>query len=281
MYRIFKYRFNAARRCLMNGAEVHHGKTFVWSIQCSENYDQFKSKAESINSTLDNSYLNSIYLECDDESILNQLHLEFKALGPHTLNLETSFGSISFDGTYWNVHVKKRLSCAHFLPNVEEGHKCGGLHGHDFEITVSLLLAPKGSLSELVASVDEKISIFDNRLLNDIKGLENPTSEIFAKWIYYKYKSKIINILSVCVKETSTVGSTFDGSRLIELRKDFQAECAIPFNKSHSGHSYKITLGIYGEIDAHAGWSIDFSEVKAIFKEDYKKIDHQDLGKVL
>lgn len=281
MFKKYEFSFDAARKCEINGREVHHGKSFVWGIQCNSNYDEFQKKCISINNLLHNSYLNSMYLECDDQSLLNTIYQELKNIGEHTLKLKTSYGFLLFDGTYWKVQVDKVISCAHFLPNVEKGHKCGSLHGHDFAISVLLLLAPKGSLDDLVTTVLEKLSPLENTLLNDIKGLENPTSEIFSKWIYYKHKSKIINILEVTILETKTAGSTFDGSKQWKSHKNFDMECAIPFNGGYSGHSYQVTLGIAGDINLDAGWSIDFSVIKALFKEDYKIIDHHELGELL
>lgn len=281
MYRSFEFRFDAARQCLIDGELLHHGRTFIWTLTCRDNYDAFYTKAQSINSMLHNTNLNKIYLETDDRSLLHQIHLELKSIGEHNLELLTTFGAIQYDGTYTKVRIDKIISCAHFLPNVAEGHKCGHLHGHDFGISVLLLLAPKGSLDELVEKISEKIMSLENQLLNDLKGLDNPTSENFGKWIYFKHRSKIYNILEVTVTETKTAGSTFDGSHKLKLRKSFDMECAIPYGNTYSGHSYEVILGIVSEIDKEAGWSIDFGDVKALFKEDYKTLDHHQLGEVL
>lgn len=281
MYRSFEFRFDAARKCQINGELAHHGKTFIWKLTCRENYEAFQEKGQRINAMFHNNFLNTLYIDCDDESLINRIYLELKEIGEHSLTLQTSYGALHYDGTFTKVQIDKVISCAHFLPNVEDGHKCGYLHGHDFGISVLLLLAPKGDLHELVDFISEKIEAMENRLLNDIKGLENPTSENFAKWIYYKHRSKLHNILEVTVTETKTAGSSFDGSQKFKLRKSFDMECAIPYEKTFSGHSYQVILGIVSEIDKHAGWSIDFGDVKASFKDDYKALDHHELGEVL
>lgn len=79
------------------------------------------------------------------------------------------------------------FEAAHFLPKVREGHKCARMHGHNYEIDVTVAgeIAPDGfiidfwDLDKIVGPVIERI---DHRTLNDIFGLENPTAENIAAW---------------------------------------------------------------------------------------------------
>ena len=80
-----------------------------------------------------------------------------------------------------------RFEAAHYLPLVPEGHRCRNLHGHNYrvEIVVSGTLDSRGfvlDFAELDDLMDPVLKQVDHRLLNDVKGLENPTAEIIAAW---------------------------------------------------------------------------------------------------
>ena len=106
---------------------------------------------------------------------------------------------------------------AHFLPNTPPGHKCGRLHGHTYYITLGI----KGSLedntdwvmdfAEIKKIVNPLIDSLDHRLLNDILGLENPTAEVIAIYIYEQLITKLITLEYVKVQETPTARSIYDG----------------------------------------------------------------------
>ena len=82
------------------------------------------------------------------------------------------------------------LSAAHFLPNVEDTHKCRRLHGHRFRIKFEIeLLEDPGSLSQLArfhGLVRELLIPYQKRLLNEIPGLENPTAENLAACLFHR-----------------------------------------------------------------------------------------------
>lgn len=106
---------------------------------------------------------------------------------------------------------------AHSLPNVPEGHKCARLHGHSFRVRVSVE-GPVGEetgwvmdFADLKAAVQPTIDALDHRLLNDIEGLENPTSEVLAMWIWDRIAPGLTGLSAVEVRETCTSGCTFRG----------------------------------------------------------------------
>jgi 6-pyruvoyltetrahydropterin/6-carboxytetrahydropterin synthase len=79
------------------------------------------------------------------------------------------------------------IEAAHWLPNVPAGHKCGRLHGHSFRITVHLLgpvdphlgwVIDFAEIKTAFAAIEDQI---DHRCLNEVAGLENPTSENLAR----------------------------------------------------------------------------------------------------
>src|ERR1700691_4208793 len=89
------------------------------------------------------------------------------------------------------------FEAAHRLPNVPLGHKCSRLHGHSFHLAVHV----KGPVGEKTGWVIdfEDISIIVQPVLarlyhyylNEIPGLENPTSENIAKWIWRQLKPSL------------------------------------------------------------------------------------------
>ena len=89
-----------------------------------------------------------------------------------------------------------RFESAHRLPNVPEGHKCGRLHGHSFrvEVVVRGPVDPKtgwlidyAEIKEAWKPLDEQL---DHRYLNELDGLNNPTSEVLAAWIWERASEK-------------------------------------------------------------------------------------------
>src|SRR5690606_327965 len=90
-----------------------------------------------------------------------------------------------------HAHLWRRYSiqAAHRLPHVPPGHKCGRLHGHGFEVIVHINKDLGGAdVSVEYEHIDrlwESISTQVNyRCLNDVAGLENPTSEMISSWIW-------------------------------------------------------------------------------------------------
>lgn len=106
---------------------------------------------------------------------------------------------------------------AHFLPNVPEGHKCKEIHGHTYHLTVYL----NGDLDEKLGWVidftdvknviDPIIKSIDHQFLNNISGLENPTSEVMAIWLWNKIKPELPQLSKIELNETPTSGVIYEG----------------------------------------------------------------------
>lgn len=109
------------------------------------------------------------------------------------------------------------IEAAHRLPNLPDDHKCARLHGHSFTIEIHV----SGDVDETTGWVMDFSDIskafkpvfesLDHRYLNDIDGLENPTSENLAKWIWKKLGSSLPLLTSVVIKETCTSGCIYKG----------------------------------------------------------------------
>src|SRR5215831_13202850 len=82
------------------------------------------------------------------------------------------------------------IEAAHRLPRVPQGHKCARLHGHSFrvELAVAGPVDPQTGwfidFSVLYDAWRPLHDRLDHHYLNEIPGLENPTSEILAAWIW-------------------------------------------------------------------------------------------------
>lgn len=110
-----------------------------------------------------------------------------------------------------------RFEAAHRLPHVPEGHKCARLHGHSFVVELHVE-GPVGDLSGWVMDfADLKVAweplhhLLDHRYLNEVPGLENPTSEVLARFVWQKVKPGLPWLSSVVVRETCTSGCRYAG----------------------------------------------------------------------
>jgi len=116
-----------------------------------------------------------------------------------------------------DIYKEFTFEAAHHLPNVPEGHKCKRLHGHSFKVTVQV----RGDIGEtsgwvmdfgdLKQQVKPVIDQLDHYYLNEIPGLENPTSEVIARWIWSKLITSLPLLFMVKVEETCTSGCMYFG----------------------------------------------------------------------
>jgi 6-pyruvoyltetrahydropterin/6-carboxytetrahydropterin synthase len=103
-----------------------------------------------------------------------------------------------------------RFEAAHWLPNVPEGHKCRRMHGHSFrgEVAVRGEVDPKTGwlidFADLKKCVDPIVHELDHYCLNEIAGLDNPTSEMVAVWLWNRLKPQIPMLHRVTIEETCT-----------------------------------------------------------------------------
>ena len=110
-----------------------------------------------------------------------------------------------------------RFEAAHYLPNVPEGHKCRRMHGHSFrgEIAVRGPIDPHVGwlvdFADLKRLIDPIVARLDHYLLNEIEGLENPTSEILAAWIWDRLAPSLPQLVRITIEETCTTRCSYFG----------------------------------------------------------------------
>jgi len=109
------------------------------------------------------------------------------------------------------------IEAAHRLPNVPSGHKCAQLHGHSFRVEIHVAgdLDPQTGwvmdFADMKAAFQPIYDRLDHHYLNDIPGLENPTSEMLARWIWEQLKPALPLLAEIVVHETCTSGCRYHG----------------------------------------------------------------------
>lgn len=109
------------------------------------------------------------------------------------------------------------IEAAHRLPNLPESHKCYRLHGHSFKIEVHVTgeVDQKTGwimdFADISAAFKPLFERLDHHYLNEIEGLENPTSENLARWIWRQLQPALPLLSSVVVQETCTAGCVYEG----------------------------------------------------------------------
>ena len=115
------------------------------------------------------------------------------------------------------IYKEFTFEAAHRLPHVPEGHKCARLHGHSFRVVIYVdapLKQPVGWLmdfGDINAAFKPLLDQLDHYYLNEIEGLDNPTSENLVKWIWRKLKPALPALSRITVSETCTSGCNYHG----------------------------------------------------------------------
>lgn len=101
-----------------------------------------------------------------------------------------------------------RFEAAHLLPHVPPGHRCARLHGHSFRIELAVYglvdehtgwFIDFGVLEEIMKPIIDRL---DHHYLNEIPGLENPTSELLARWLWQEVRPHLPSLRAVILYET-------------------------------------------------------------------------------
>ena len=118
-----------------------------------------------------------------------------------------------------NIELRKtfQFEAAHLLPRLPKAHKCRRLHGHSFKVEIVVAGECDQKLGWLMDYADITAAFkpvwdkLDHYYLNEIPGLENPTSENLARWIWRKLKPSLPLLSKVVINETCTSGCEYSG----------------------------------------------------------------------
>jgi 6-pyruvoyltetrahydropterin/6-carboxytetrahydropterin synthase len=114
------------------------------------------------------------------------------------------------------IYREFTFEAAHRLPRVPDGHKCARLHGHSYKVQVHV----SGDVDPATGWVMDFAGIkkafrplqdqLDHYYLNDVPGLDNPTSENLARWIWERLIDQL-PLSEILVRETCTSGCVYRG----------------------------------------------------------------------
>lgn len=110
-----------------------------------------------------------------------------------------------------------QFEAAHLLPNVPASHKCRRLHGHSFKVDIAVEGPPDPKLgwvmdyADITKAFKPLLNQLDHFYLNEIPGLENPTSENIAIWIWQRLKPGLPLLSELVVAETCTAKCIYRG----------------------------------------------------------------------
>jgi 6-pyruvoyltetrahydropterin/6-carboxytetrahydropterin synthase len=110
-----------------------------------------------------------------------------------------------------------RFEAAHWLPQVPEGHRCRRIHGHSYQLTVVVEgpVQPESGwvvdYADLEAATKPAVGALDHRLLNEIEGLANPTSEAIAAWLWNRIRPALPGLVELRLHETHDTRCIYRG----------------------------------------------------------------------
>jgi 6-pyruvoyltetrahydropterin/6-carboxytetrahydropterin synthase len=300
--------FEAARRVTLL-PEGHrswrlHGHSFVADVRCAlplqwasfpgGEVEELKQTLIATTRRLDYRDLNRELEQPTDENLARWLRKNLNVQGIETVGIQsTRHEGVDLDQKD-RAHIWRRyiFESAHQLPQVPAGHQCGRMHGHGFEVILHaeqpLNALPMGVdydyLDQLWAPLHEEL---DHACLNDITGLENPTSELISSWIWAKLKPQMPELSWVTVYETASCGAHFDGTHY-RIWKEMTLDSALKLQRAPQGdkrlrvhgHTYTLRLHLSAQMNQVMGWTMDFGDVKNLFTPLFKRLDHQPLHEI-
>lgn len=241
---------------------------------------------------LDYADLNELLPVPSDENLARWLRARLAVPGIRSLGIRsTADTGVDLDeGNEAHIWHRFRFEAAHQLPRVAPGHKCGRMHGHGFEVILHAnqdigsqdMGIDFDRLAALWAPIGNQLH---HACLNDLPGLENPTSERLADWVWQRLRPELPELSWVSVYETATAGCHYDGVHY-RIWKEQKFESALRLQHAPAGdprrglhgHSYLLRLHLTAPLDEVMGWTLDYGDVKDRFTPVFQQLDHHELN---
>jgi 6-pyruvoyltetrahydropterin/6-carboxytetrahydropterin synthase len=278
-----------------------HGHGFVARVRCALPGDwaafpgaevgQLRDALAAAVRPLDYALLNAEIEVPTDENIARWVRQRLDVPGIEQVGVQsTRDEGVDLDNG-GRAHVWRRYAfeSAHRLPHVPPGHKCGRMHGHGFEVIVHAEQAlgehaPGIDHDHIDASWAPLGEELGYACLNDIPGLENPTSELISSWLWARLKPALPELSCVTVYETGSCGAHFDGENY-RIWKDMTLDSAVRLagapegdrRRRVHGHTYTLRLHLHAPLDTILGWTVDFGDVRSAFDPLFRQLDHAPL----
>jgi 6-pyruvoyltetrahydropterin/6-carboxytetrahydropterin synthase len=262
-----------------------------WAAFAGGEVGQLREHLERCVAPLDYRLLNEHLEQPTDENLARWVRARLDLPGVEQVGLQSTLHQgVDLDRN-GRAHIWRRYTfeAAHRLPNVAAGHKCGRMHGHGFEVILHAEVAPDrrqtgidyDHLDRWWAPIHAE---FHQACLNDIPGLQNPTSELIARTIWQRLKPSLPQLSWVTVYETATCGAHFDGQRY-RIWTEVSLDSAVRLKRAPEGdprrrvhgHTYCLRLHLNAPLDEVLGWTVDFGDVKELFRPAFLALDHQPL----
>ena len=245
-------------------------------------------------SPLDHNLLNREIEDPSNENIACWINSRLEVSGVDTIGVQIGQQEGADLDKAGHAHLwrRHRFESAHQLPNVPLGHKCGRMHGHGFEVILHADIGNGSTPRSL--TYDQMDSLWtplfnelDHACLNDIPGLQNPTSEVMSNWLWNRLKPIFPELTWVTVYETASCGAHFDGANY-RIWKEMTFDSAVKLNRVPEGdvrrrihgHTYTLRLHLQTPLDQIMGWTVDFGDVKLLFDPIFKRLDHNPLYEI-
>ncbi|UCH47644.1 MAG: 6-carboxytetrahydropterin synthase [Betaproteobacteria bacterium] len=281
-----------------------HGHGYLADVRCAlperwasfpgAEVEQLHARLAEVVAPLDYNELNREITQPTDENVARWVRSRLDLPGIDNVGVQsTPHTGVDLDqGDHAHIWRRYRFESAHRLPNVRTGHKCGRMHGHGFEVILhaDMDLAQReigidyDHIDALWAPLHEQL---DHVCLNDLPGLENPTSELISSWIWQRLKPQLPELSWVTVYETATSGAHFDGQHYC-IWKDFTLDSAVRLRRAPSGdrrrrlhgHTFLLRLHVHAPLDELMGWTVDYGDVKELFAPVFARLDHHPLNEL-
>ena len=116
------------------------------------------------------------------------------------------------------IYKEFQFEAAHFLPTAPVGSPNARVHGHSFRARVTIEGVPGADtgyvfhFDELAQTLPEAQYALDHRLLNEVEGLEAPTLERIAIWLWNRLQNRVPGLAEIEIaRDSCGEGAVYNG----------------------------------------------------------------------